>query len=239
MTRPDELDGSPAWRVSAYDLENLVCEQLALLLSDQNAMTTMLSDGGGLQSIQKTIKATELAAATLRSGKSRAKQELLQRIAAKITLRVDAVELAVSPRALVSVLGILENQILTSEPIHLKCPAAKVRRGHQLRLIIPSSMDKASTPRQRDEKLVALIAEAHAARKLLLANPGSSIADIAGDAGKCRTRMSKLIPVACLAPDIITALIEGRQPEGFDVKALLAADIPYDWTDQRRAFGFS
>jgi site-specific DNA recombinase len=78
------------------------------------------------------------------------------------------------------------------------------------RLIIPGSRDNASAPRNRDEKLVALIAEGRAARKLLLANPGSSISATAADSGKCRTRLSKLIPVACLAPDIITAVVEGR-----------------------------
>lgn len=237
VTRPDELDGSPAWRVSAYDLENLVCEQLALLLCDQSAMTTMLTDGEDPQLVQNTIEAAELAAATLRSRSSHAKLELLQGIAAKITLGTDIVELVVLPSALGDALGINEKQIQAEEPIHLKCPATRVRRGHQLRLIIPGST--ASAPRNRDEKLVGLIADAHAARTLLLANPGSSISAIAADAGKCRTRLSRLISIACLAPDIITAVVEGRQPAGLNAKTLLAADIPYGWAEQRLALGFN
>lgn len=239
VTRPDELEGSPAWRVSAYDLESLVCGQLAQFLSDTNAMTTMLTDGEDPQLIQNAIRAAELAAATLRSRSSHAKLELLQRIAAKIALKVNAVELVVSPCSLGRVLGIHEKQVQAIEPIHLKCPATRVRRGHQLRLIIPGSKDKASAPRNRDEKLVALIAEAHAVRKLLLANPGRSISAIAADAGKCRTRLSKLIPVSCLAPDIFTAIVEGRQPVGLNAKTLVASEIPQDWTGQRLALGFS
>ncbi|NQV93816.1 MAG: recombinase family protein [Sphingomonadales bacterium] len=239
VTRSDELEGSPAWRVSAYDLEKLVCEQLALLLCDQCAITTMLIDGEDPQLIQNTIKAAELAAVTLRSRSSHAKPELLQGIAAKITLRTDAVELVASPCSLGRMLGIPEKQIQAKEPIHLTCPATKVRRGHQLRLIIPGSNSSASAPRNRDEKLVALIAEAHTARKLLLANPGSSISAIAADAGKCRTRLSKLVSVACLAPDIFSAIVEGRQPAGLNAKTLLAAKIPQDWTDQRVALGFN
>lgn len=83
------------------------------------------------------------------------------------------------------------------------------------------------------------IAKAAAAHTLLLANPGSSISAIAADAGKCRTRLSKLIPIGCLAPDIIAAMVEGRQPVGLNTKSLLAAEIPQDWTDQRRVLGFS
>ena len=62
------------------------------------------------------------------------------------------------------------------------------------------------------EKLAALIAEAHAARKILLAIPEQSIASIAANHGWCRTRLAKLAALACLAPDIVTAIVEGRQP---------------------------
>jgi len=34
ITRPDQLDDAPAWRVSAYDLEQIICDQLSALLTD-------------------------------------------------------------------------------------------------------------------------------------------------------------------------------------------------------------
>ena len=42
---------------------------------------------------------------------------------------------------------------------------------------------------------------------------------------------------AYLAPDIVEAIVEGRQPRILTVKLLLRA-IPLDWADQRTAFGF-
>jgi hypothetical protein len=38
VTRPDQLDESPAWRVSAHDLERLVCERLSDLLTISSSL---------------------------------------------------------------------------------------------------------------------------------------------------------------------------------------------------------
>jgi len=39
-------------------------------------------------------------------------------------------------------------------------------------------------------------------------------------------------------PDIVEAIVEGRQPRSLTVKLLLRG-IPLAWTDQRAAFGFT
>lgn len=124
------------------------------------------------------------------------------------------------------------------EPLVLALAAKRVRRGHQLRLIIPGPEDVDATPARRDAKLVALMAEAHAARQLVLSQPNTSIAAIAKDTGRCRTRLAKLVSLACLAPDIVTAIVQGRQPALLTARALLEAELPLAWADQRRVLGF-
>ena len=91
---------------------------------------------------------------------------------------------------------------------------------------------------RRDEKLAALIAEAYEARRLVLAQPDKTIAAIAKDIGKCRTRLGKLAGLACMAPDIVTAIVEGRQPPSLTTRTLMAADLPTAWVEQRAALGF-
>ena len=122
-------------------------------------------------------------------------------------------------------------------PIILICETVRVRRGHEIRLIIPPTSD-APIPTNRDQKLVALVAEARAAAKLVLANPDKSIAKLAEEHGRCRTRLAKLAALTCIAPDIVTAIVEGRQPPSLDARALLAADLPLDWHGQRVTLGF-
>jgi site-specific DNA recombinase len=49
--------------------------------------------------------------------------------------------------------------------------------------------------------------------------------------------ISRVLPLAFLAPDIVQAIYEGRQPSDLKVKAL-SANLPIEWAEQRRALGF-
>jgi len=63
----------------------------------------------------------------------------------------------------------------------------------------------------------------------------------AGAAAKAPVRAYdwQLSLVAFLAPDIQRAILEGRQPPGFNLERLVHQEIPLAWADQRTAFGFS
>ncbi len=62
--------------------------------------------------------------------------------------------------------------------------------------------------------------------------------EIAKREGHCRTRLTQLIMLSCLAPDIVTAIVEGCQPPSLTAHALLAIELPLGWRDQRTALGF-
>jgi site-specific DNA recombinase len=48
----------------------------------------------------------------------------------------------------------------------------------------------------------------------------------------------RVLRLGYLAPDIIEAIVEGRQPHSLTVKRLLKG-IPCSWADQRTVFGFT
>ncbi|MEN7537656.1 hypothetical protein [Aurantiacibacter flavus] len=133
----------------------------------------------------------------------------------------------------------IEQRVESTEHLNVTIPAIKVRRGHQLRLIIPGNDDPSRQPVRRDEKLIALVAEAFAARKLIEDRPDMSMASIASAHGRCRTRLGRLLKLACLAPDIVTAIVEGRQPPALDAKSLLQSAPPLAWQAQRLALGLT
>jgi len=81
--------------------------------------------------------------------------------------------------------------------------------------------------------LVALLAEAHAARKLVLAYPDLSLDDLAKQQGKCRKHLSKLIELSCLAPDIVMAVLAGKQPSSLTASRLRSVELPIAWDEQR------
>jgi hypothetical protein len=213
---------------------------LAETLVDHQVLHGVVRDAEDhAQRLQAIIAAGDVAAATLRSGSIASRVPLVDAMVERIKLGHDQVEISVRSDKLLSALGATE--ALAAQPmiVTLACPATRVRRGHQVRLVIPAAGDASHVPANRDEKLVALVAEAHIARQLVLECPGQSLASIAMAANRCRTRLTKLVGLACLAPDIVRAIVEGRQPASLTSRSLLATELPLDWAAQRDALGFS
>ena len=105
---------------------------------------------------------------------------MLEALRPSIQLRSESVDISLERTHLADTLGV---QLEGGENIERICPATKVRRGHQLRLVIPSQQPISISQATRDKKLVALIAEAHQARQMFLANPDRPIAVIAAEHG--------------------------------------------------------
>jgi len=53
-----------------------------------------------------------------------------------------------------------------------------------------------------------------------------------------RSYVGRLIRMTLLAPDIIEAIVDGREPSGLSIEALMHGDYPDDWPGQREALGF-
>lgn len=121
-------------------------------------------------------------------------------------------------------------------PIILEADAVKVRAGKETRIVIAS---KSAGPSSRaDPKLIQLIVDAHRIQRRLL--DGTSVTDLVRQQGSTSSHITKLARLAWLAPDIIGAILEGKQPVTLDRRALLeATNIPLGWVGQRAMFGFA
>lgn len=103
------------------------------------------------------------------------------------------------------------------------------KRGQELRLVFASN-EPVQTKRI-DAKLIGLIAKAEAAYLTL-----SSSESVPSNQ---RPHLARLARLKFLAPDIITAILEGRQPAMLSSrKVLRATGIPHCWKAQRVFFGF-
>ena len=130
ITRPDQLEDTPAWRVSAYDLENMVCDRLSILLTDQQFLCE-LAGAEATDIIQRLLAKADLAAATLRSGSARDKASLLPAILTRIDLKEYGIELTIDKRRLAAAMELETIADTADAPLVLTLPATKVRRGHQ------------------------------------------------------------------------------------------------------------
>jgi site-specific DNA recombinase len=248
VTRPDQAKDDPAYRISAHDIEQIVISTLAAYFSVPGNVAALAPTDIEAHALQQTLAKADLAAATLRSGSVVAKHQIITQILSRAILHDDRVELVLSDAGLADVLTIERSPL--SAPIMLSVAATRLRHGHQIRLVIegegqgpktvtryvdPKASPQAasSPPRQRDTKLIALLADAHAARKLVLAYPQTSLADLAKQQGKCRKHLVKLIELSCLAPDIVTAVLAGKQPSSLTASRLRSVELPMAWDEQR------
>jgi hypothetical protein len=51
------------------------------------------------------------------------------------------------------------------------------------------------------------------------------------------SHLYRLLPPACLAPEIVEAILDGRQPKGLKLAELLR-NTPLSWEEQRRLWSF-
>jgi hypothetical protein len=64
------------------------------------------------------------------------------------------------------------------------------------------------------------------------------ITDLAEQEGVTNAYVCRLLPLICLAPDIMEAILDGRQPKGFRLAEMLG-NGPAICTAQRESVGFS
>ncbi len=58
--------------------------------------------------------------------------------------------------------------------------------------------------------------------------------------GSHESDISRILPLAFLAPDIVEAILDGRQPVELTAESLKRLPaLPTDWDAQRRLLGFS
>ena len=87
--------------------------------------------------------------------------------------------------------------------------------------------------------LLRLLAGAFAIKERALNNPSQTIRDIAIAEGVSDSYASRVLRLTYLAPDIVTAILDGRQPLGLLARRLLSRSrLPLDWAEQRQVLGF-
>ena len=111
--------------------------------------------------------------------------------------------------------------------------AQLVRRGNELRIAL-MPVGASTNINNTDPALVRLVVQGFAAREHLL-----NSTEIPTIADYDKRHLHRLARISWLAPDIITAVLDGRQPIQLTARHLLrCADIPLEWQRQRHFLGF-
>ena len=118
----------------------------------------------------------------------------------------------------------------------IRCfPIEMKRRGVEMRLVVPGQASEI----RNDASLVKTISRAMKWWEMLSTGQVSSGSALTASEGYEASYVHRLLPLAMLAPDIVEAIAEGRQPPGLTSTQLIhAAELPLAWTEQRKLLGF-
>jgi site-specific DNA recombinase len=102
-------------------------------------------------------------------------------------------------------------------------------------IIVPG--DAGAPPARLDRSLVLAVARGRTWASAIRRGEYADTAEIASTCDLSEAYVRRILRLAFLAPDIVEAIAEGRQPRGLTLQRLLGP-VPLAWTEQRRRFGF-
>jgi hypothetical protein len=124
------------------------------------------------------------------------------------------------------------------ETLTIRIPMRLQRRGGRKLIMTPDGAAVAAPKPRRDEILIKGLVRAHCWRRRIESGQAKSITDLAEQEGVTDAYVCRLLPITCLAPDIVEAILDGQQPKGLRLAEILGNRPPV-WEEQRGAWGFS
>jgi site-specific DNA recombinase len=230
-------------RIPAGNLETIVMGRLRRLLSSRGELLDAIEGAsigrtGQGQLIQRGRKLAEELGQT--PEKNRTTVTALVR---RVEIRADSVMIDVSRDRLAALLGSEHEEVAHNEPIDpsghiltLTAPVQLTRVGREMKLLVDDSNDH----RSPDMSLLRVLTRAHDVQRRLAEDTALTVHDIARDERVTPDYLYIVLRLRWLAPDITSAIINGRQPAQLNAKRLmrLTAQLPADWSAQRALLGF-
>jgi site-specific DNA recombinase len=176
------------------------------------------------------VLASELAASSALE-----KRQILARLIKRVTVHADRVEVLARFDEISCDVGESENR--AAEPILLTIATRITRTGKRTALAIAPA--QAVSNQRQDTPLIKLVAKAFAARTAVEAEPVDP-KELAITMGQDKDYFARLVRLGYLAPDIISAILDGRQPATLTRRRLArVSKLPMDWAEQRQLLGFA
>ena len=235
------------WRIPAADLENLVLARIRAWLSDPAALSEAVEGGSEDASTQAAlITSAGVLAQRWPDLSPRETKAYLNALFSRIVIRAGSVVIEIDPEHVLETIMVglpavpatklREGQREIQHPLALEIPATLKRAGTGVRLVVQGTRNDASP----DHSLIRLLIRAFAVREKLDHNPNLSMHQIADAEDVVPSYVTRLLRLAFLAPDIVTALVEGRQPIELTAKRLMDdTRLPLEWQAQRELLGFA
>ena len=171
---------------------------------------------------------------------------MLMTLLSRVDIRPDRVEISIR-RGLFELLGAAQSIELgmqggkpsaeSKDILTLTVKARLQRVGREMRMLVENTDDQTDA----DPGLLRIVARAHDIQARLMQDTDLTVHVIASQERVSANYVYRLLRLPSLAPDIITAIINGKNPPQLTAKRLmrLTPQIPVDWAEQRKLLGLS
>ena len=249
-------------RLPAAGIENFVVARLRASLADPGAVDAALPvERRDAQTRKRAAVAATGLIQILDDPSNPSREVLLRAVLRRVQVHAEAIEIELDARSLVGMLTADRAQDISAaptscssvlaaddadeaetgsgdpQPIRLVVPARLKRRGNELKFIVEGAA--IANQSHIDANLVRLIVRARILAQRFQNNPAATIEDIAAGEGYGATYAGRLLRLTSLAPDIVAAILDGRQAPELTANLLMAdTRLPLEWSAQRAMLGF-
>lgn len=111
------------------------------------------------------------------------------------------------------------------------------KRGGRKEVLVPNGLEERLAKPDMNIPFAIAIARAFCWQEILDSGKYKSIREMAADLGVNSSYMNRLLRFTTLAPDIIEAVLDGRESDEL-TQSKLTGYIPSEWREQRKMLGF-
>jgi hypothetical protein len=237
----DTLAGAtPIWRLPAPALEITVLKAICAFLNDDGRLIQALGPTGlAPDRLSAVLRTAARLGGRLRDAGPAEQRGLLLEVVNRVEVQPDRLRIAVAAKALrVQSAGESDgDRDAAPDEVGLDILVRFKRRGVELKLVLAGGRALATNP---DPKLIDAVTQAHRWFEDLRSGEVASVRDLAEGHSVDRGNVSKTLPLAFLAPDIVQDVLDGRQPLELTASRLKRiGELPASWTAQRQLLGFA
>ncbi|HET7446528.1 MAG TPA: hypothetical protein VFJ49_01140, partial [Methyloceanibacter sp.] len=158
----------------------------------------------------------------------------------RIDVGLNRIDIHFHPTRLGTLLDIAATPLpsTTDQTQTLSVPIELRHSGREIRILIDET-DPFATAKP-DARLIKLLIKARRFNATLVDSGGAPFAALVKREGVSPSYFTRLVRLSYLAPDIIQAILDGRQPRDLTADKLLAhSRLPLTWREQRTVLGFA
>ncbi len=249
--RRDQERRESGQRLPSGELERLVVDRIRTFFADPEAISESLPPRH--RSAPNVKRALGVAAEFVRviaAGDANTTFELLRPLIARVQVHPDRIDIELATDRVTEALfdGIAssaehlgaktegESSAEDERRILLTIDAQLQRAGMEMRFVI-EGVGIGATP---EDALVRLLTRANSLALRLAANPNITLQEAGAAESMGAPYASRLMRLNFLAPSIVVAILNGREPAALTATKLMAdTRLPLAWTEQRKALGFA